>query len=124
MAFTWKGDGKIVTVVVPTSKTATAGYLAEMTDDYTARDNETVSSATTLGVFVTTGVAGDYVAVLNSGVVTLTAGSAGTTAGTTVVVDNAAAQKVEDGSAAGTVLGRALTSSIADADTDILLGHC
>lgn len=123
MAQSIRSTGDFITVTVAGSKSATAGSLAEMTDDFTARDNETVSGTQVMGVFLTGGSAAAKVTIVTRGVVTLTAGSAGCTAGKTVVVDDAAAQKVEDGTGAGTVIGRALDTASANADVRVLLGQ-
>lgn len=125
MAFTYYGDGDFITVTVAASKSATAGKLAEMTDDYTARDNETANSSQVVGVFVTDGSAGDKVAVCTEGVVNLAVDSSNSvTAGKTVLAGTNTKTGVEDGTTAGDIVGRALETSAAGATADILLGHC
>lgn len=121
MALTWKLTGDSVTVTVTAAKTATAGYWAEWTDDYEAQDNETASATAVTGVFMTTAVAGAAVGVLLNGIVTTTAGDGTTTAGKTLVIDNAAATKVEDGTTSGSIIGVAMQTSGADADVDVWL---
>ena len=115
MVQTYSSDGTFMTMTVAATKTATAGSWAEMTDDFTVRDNETVSGTQVIGTFLTGGAAGTEVTVQMAGIVTVTAGSAGCTAGKLVVIDNAAATKVEDGTTAGTVVGIALDTIAADA---------
>ena len=125
MAFTYYGDGDFITVEVASSKTATAGKLAEMTDDYTARDNETANSTQVIGVFVTDGTAGEKVAVCTEGVVNLAVDSTNTTtAGKTVMPATTVTAGVEDGTTAGAIVGRALQTSAASGTCDVLLGHC
>ena len=125
MAFTYYGSGDFITVEVAASKSATAGKLAEMTDDYTARDNETANSSQVVGAFVTDASAGEKVAVCTKGVVNLAVDSSNsTTAGKTVLAGTNTKTGVEDGTTAGDVVGRALQTSAASGTCDVLLGHC
>jgi hypothetical protein len=118
-------EGSIISIKVASGKSITAGSLVEMTDDFTGRDNETHSSTQVIGVaLVGSTTAGTYCSVITYGVVTVTAGDGGITAGKTVVIDNGDEQQVEDGTGAGTVIGRALETIAHEATGKILLGHC
>lgn len=115
--------GNIITVEVASGKSATAGSLAEMTDDYTARDNETSGSTQIIGVFLTSESAGNKVAVATRGVFSLTASAGGITAGKTVISAATNATTCEDGTTAGAIIGRALMTSASGSAADILIGQ-
>lgn len=113
--------GHIINVTVATSKTATAGELCEMTDDYTGRDCETVSCTTVIGVFLKDGIAAEVVPVCTHGVFDLDIGTDGVTAGKTISVTDDDATEVEDDTVAGVVIGRALETAASGATAACLI---
>ena len=113
--------GDVINVTVATSETATAGLLCEMTDDYTGRDNETVSCTSIIGVWLKDGTAGEVCPVATSIVYNMLVGTDGVTAGKTVSVTDDAATDVEDDAVSGVIIGRSLETAANDAYADILI---
>ncbi len=115
--------GMVIPITVASGKTATAGYLCELTGDMTGRDNETKPADKVIGVFLKSGSAGDVVPVCTHGVFTFTAAAAGITAGKTVISGDGTneEQKLEDGTTAGKVLGRALETASSGATAKVLI---